>query len=600
MKQRLIWAGVWLAFGALLWLPLTSVALCLALRTLNVTSPWVLPFAAFYYWRDFSSAPSVAHWLPLCAGGAGPLALAPAFCALSWPESRRLRVARAGEKPPAPRRALSDAHGSADWMSMAEARKLFPGPHPAYGGVVVGEAYRVDQDSVAHVRLDPADPATWGQGGTAPLLIDPCTTDATHGAVFAGSGGYKTTAVTMPTLAYWTGSAVVLDPSCEVGPMTAAMRAQMGHKVVMVGPGLHGFNALDWIDPRGPLAETYVLAVIERVAGETPANQASENAIFKVRGKELLTCLLADLLWDSKLPRDRKTLREFRTRVRTPEKKMKGLLADIHAGSESQLARDLAGSLADVFHETFSGIYSNANADTQWLSIAAYADMLSGDSFKSDELADGKLSVFVQVPMDALRATPQVARVIIGSLLSAVYRADGRVQGRVLFLLDEVNFLGKLKALEDARDAGRKYGITLVAMWQSLGQLTDTWGREGKSSWFNSCSWRLFAVVDDAATAEEVSKTAGRYTVLARTEGTSSSSQSGMSSSSRNMGRNEGVSEQARELIKPDEVRTRMRADEAIIFRRGAAPLRCGRAIFFRRADLKARIAANRYSQAAE
>jgi len=48
----------------------------------------------------------------------------------------------------------------------------------------------------------------------------------------------------------------------------------MGHQVVMVGPGLGGFNALDWIDPRDPLAETHVQAVIERVAGETPANHA--------------------------------------------------------------------------------------------------------------------------------------------------------------------------------------------------------------------------------------------------------------------------------------------------------------------------------------
>jgi type IV secretion system protein VirD4 len=489
---------------------------------------------------------------------------------------------------------------NADWMTLSDAGKLFPGPHPAYGGVVVGEAYRVDQDKVANVRFNPDDPATWGQGGKAPLLIDPCTSDATHGAVFAGSGGYKTTAVTIPTLAYWTGSAVVLDPSCQVGPMTAQMRRDMGHKVVMIGPGLGGVNVLDWIDPRDPLAETYVQAVIERVAGETPANQSGENSIFKVRGKELLTCLLADLLWDSKVPASSRTLRELRARVRTPEKKMKGLLADIQAGSESPLARDLAGTLVDVFHETFSGIYSNANADTQWLSIKAYADMLSDGSFGTGELAGGKLTVFIQVPMESLRATPEVARVIVGSLLSAVYRAEGKVAGRVLFLLDEVNFLGRLKVLEDARDAGRKYGITLLCMWQSLGQLMDTWGKEGKGSWFNSCSWRLFAAVDDDGTAEEVSRTAGKYTVLARTQGQSSSTQSGTGAGSRNRGMNEGVSEQARELIKPDEVRTRMRADEAIIFRRSAAPLRCGRPIYFRRPDLKARVEADRYRAAAE
>lgn len=471
---------------------MTSVALCGALGTLGAVDKWVLPIAAFFYWRDHQTVPLVAHWLPLCAVGAAMVAILPAMAVLCWPRNRRLRAAREGEKAPTPRRALSDAHGSAEWMSMDEARQLFPGPHPAYGGVVVGEAYRVDRDSAACTRFDPDDRSTWGKGGSAPLLIDPCTADATHGAVFAGSGGYKTTAVTIPTLACWTGSAVVLDPSGQVGPMTAAMRRQMGHKVVTVGPGLDGFNVLDWIDPADPLAETHVQAIIERLAGESPTSQGGENAIFKIRGKELLTCLLADLLWDPAIPAEQKTLRTFRERVRTPERKMKGLLADIQAKTKSPLARDLAGSLVDVFSETFSGIYSNANADTQWLSIGAYADMLSGGSFTSADLAGGKLTVFVQIPMDSLRATPEVARAVIGSLLSAAYRAEGRVRGRVLFLLDEVNFLGRLKALEDARDAGRKYGITIVAMWQSLGQLEDTWGKGGRASWFNSCSWRVF------------------------------------------------------------------------------------------------------------
>jgi type IV secretion system protein VirD4 len=53
-------------------------------------------------------------------------------------------------------------------------------------------------------------------------------------------------------------------------------------------------------------------------------------------------------------------------------------------------------------------------------------------------------------------------------------------------------------------------------------------------------------------------------------------------------------------LIRPEEVRTKMRADVAIIFRRGAAPIRCGRPIYFRRPDLNARIHPDRFRIAAE
>lgn len=554
------------------------------------------------YWTQYGTDPAVRTHL-LISGGA-PAAFAVLLLLVvvvgAFRAPRRLRAARPGQKPPAPERAASDVHGNAEWMTIKDARKIFPGPHPEYGGVVMGEAYRVDQDTVADMGFDPAQRATWGIGGKAPLLIDPCTSGSTHGLVFAGSGGFKTTAVAVPTLIHWTGSVVVLDPSCQLGPMTAEMREAMGHKVVQVGPCLDGFNPLDWIDIGNPLAETHVQTVIDWITGDqnsTAVTSDDVNSMFKVRGKEMMTAILADLLWSNE-PADRKTIRTFRERICTPEKKMKGFLAQIHEESNSPLARQLAGALMDVFHETFSGIYSEAMKSTQWMSITAYADMLSGNSFRTQDLCGGKLSVFVQIPMASLRTTPALARVVVGALMNAVYQAEGKVTGRVLFLLDEVNFLGRLKVLEDARDAGRKYGITLVPMWQSLGQLADTWGANGKASWFNSASWRLFSSLEDDATCAEVSKMCGTYTILKRSEGMSSGSNSGSNSGSTSRGRNEGMSEGPRELIRPEEIRL-MREDDQILFRRGSKPLRCGRGIFFRRPDMVARVEADRFRKTA-
>ena len=555
------------------------------------------------YWMQDGGNPQARTNL-LISGGA-PAAFAALLILLvlvaAFRAPRRLRPARSGQKPPPPERAASDVHGNAEWLTIKAARQLFPGPHPEYGGVVVGEAYRVDQDRVADISFDPDQRSTWGIGGKAPLLIDPCRSGSTHGLVFAGSGGYKTTAIAVPTLAHWTSSVVVLDPSCQLGPMTAPMREAMDHKVVQIGPTLDGFNPLDWIDIKDPLAETHVQTVIDWVTGDQNSQVVTSddaNSMFRVRGKEMMTAILADLLWSDE-PAARKTIRTFRERVCTPEKKMKGFLAQIHAESKSPLARQLAGALMDVFHETFSGIYSEAMKSTQWMSIAAYADMLSGDSFRTRDICGGKLSVFVQIPMASLRTTPALARVIVGALMNAVYQAEGKIRGRALFLLDEVNFLGRLKVLEDARDAGRKYGITLVPMWQSLGQLADTWGVNGKASWFNSASWRLFSALEDDATCAEVSKMCGTYTILKRSEGMSSGSNSGSNSGSTSRGRNEGMSEGSRELIRPEEIRL-MREDDQILFRRGSRPLRSGRAIFFRRSDLVARVEADRFRKAAE
>lgn len=538
------------------------------------------------------------------------------------------------------RRARSDNHGHADWLSMKEARRLFPGPDPRHGGIVVGEAYRVDQDRVARHgsswhgsscrAFDPSDPATWGTGGTAPLLIDPCRAGSTHALVLAGSGGFKTTSVGIPTLLAWTGSAVVLDPAREIGPMVSAYRAaSLGHRVVTLDPAARslaeteasvdpraaglaandraddpaaGFNALDWIDIAGPLAETNVEAVATWLAGE-PARGVGGGGggeFFRDMGRGLIACLLADLMWDPAVPRREKTLRRLRRALVIPEAEMRARLGEIHGSSASPMARDLAGTLMGLVDETFSGVYANANQATRWLSIRAYADLVSGDAFETRELCEGKLTVFVQLPLKTLQATPGLGRVIIGALLNAAYEADGRVEGRVLFLLDEVARLGPMIALEAARDAGRKYGITLLLLYQSAGQLTEQWGREGARAWIDSTAWRLYAAVQDPETARELSQACGEHGVMATSEGdTRGTSGRWGGASSASSGRSANRSEIRRALIKPDELLQDTRADEAFVIARGHKPLRCGRAIYFRRPEMVAAVAPSRFQPAA-
>ena len=51
-----------------------------------------------------------------------------------------------------------------------------------------------------------------------------------------------------------------------------------------------------------------------------------------------------------------------------------------------------------------------------------------------------------------------------------------------------------------------------------------------------------------------------------------------------------------RSLIKPDELLQDTRTDEAFVILRGAKPLRCGRAIYFRRPEMSAEVAPSRGS----
>ena len=103
---------------------------------------------------------------------------------------------------------------------------------------------------------------------------------------------------------------------------------------------------------------------------------------------------------------------------------------------------------------------------------------------------------FISLDLQTLQDYAGLARVIIGGLMNALYHANGEINDRVAFILDEAARLGNMSLIPVARDAGRKYGITLVMVYQSLGQLREQWGgKDAVSDWFESTSWpRSFAI----------------------------------------------------------------------------------------------------------
>lgn len=476
-------------------------------------------------------------------------------------------------------------HGEADWMSVRSAKRLFP----ETGGIVVGEGYRVDKDTVAERSFRADDRATWGAGGRSPLLCFDASFGSTHGLVFAGSGGFKTTSVTVPTALKWGGGLVALDPSNEVAPMVIEHRRKAGRSVHILDPkdSNTGFNVLDWIGRFGGSKEEDVVAVANWIVTDTGRQTSIRDDFFRASALQLITALIADVCLSGHTRRENQHLRQMRANLSEPEPKLRERLQVIYDNSASEFVKENVAPFIAMTPETFSGVYANAVKETHWLSYPNYAALVSGSSFVTDDLTDGKTDIFVNLNLKSLEAHPGLARTIIGALLNAVYNRTGEVQGRTLFLLDEVARLGYLRILETARDAGRKYGISMLLLFQSIGQMRETYGgRDATSKWFESASWVSFAAINDPETADYISRRSGNTTV----EVDQVSRSSRMSGSSRTRSKQLA----GRPLILPDEV-LRMRGDEQIVFTAGNPPLRCGRAIWFRREDMKAVVDKNRF-----
>lgn len=492
------------------------------------------------------------------------------------------------------KRAKKGIFGDASWMNLREAAKIFP----SNGQIVVGERYRVDQDSVCKIPFAPGDKTTWGKGGKAPLLTFNLDFGSTHMIFFAGSGGYKTTSTVVPTCLTYPGSIVCLDPSTEVAPMVRFARKRMGNRnVIVLDPNsilTKNFNVIDWLlddsVPR-PQREANIVGFSKLLITDKKSDNSSAE-YFSTQAHNLLTALLAHVVFSDEYDESERNLKTLRGILAQSETAIVNQLRVIQETTPSPFIREMVGIFTEMAEQTFSGVYTTASKDTQWLSLSNYADLVCGNDFASSDITNGNTDIFLNLPASILNSYPSIGRVIIGAFLNAMIIADGNYKKRVLFVLDEVDLLGYMNILEEARDRGRKYGTSLMLFYQSSGQLVNHFGESGARSWFESCSFVSYAAIKDLQTAKDISERCGQMTV----EVAGANKSRGFS-----WGKNSyNINYQQRALILPHEIIQEMRQDEQIILMQGQPPLRCGRAVYFRRKEMLAAAEKNRFAPQAK
>ena len=74
-----------------------------------------------------------------------------------------------------------------------------------------------------------------------------------------------------------------------------------------------------------------------------------------------------------------------------PVNEVRAVLRGIFEASPSGYARQLAGPVCGLVDETFSGVVGSAAELTTWLANPAFANLVSGSSFKPKDLLGGKV-----------------------------------------------------------------------------------------------------------------------------------------------------------------------------------------------------------------
>ena len=466
---------------------------------------------------------------------------------------------------------------------------------------------------VLGITLEPASPPT--RIGTLlrrQAVPEPCLPVVTTRTKFAGSGeriddGHLVTvasagsgkgiAVVQPNLRCYEGPVVALDPKGENFLRTHQARARLGHRICLIdpfatipatqaAPYLARLNPLDALqafydggDHAAVLDEAAALAemmIVKEGSERDPHWNDKAGAFLKAA---ILFVVYGKGYQDrQKTPLALSTVKDAVYEYFASDD---GVQKFIKRCQESPYLQAMAGQAAMIAPTERSSVLSTLLRHTDFLDSPNVRRSLGATDFTLADLKTQKLSVYLVLPANNLKAYNRLARLWVGSLLRAMMRDSLTTpRWRVLFLLDEVAQLGQMEPLEQAMTLGRGYGIDAWLIFQDIHQMKDAYGDRWESLLANARVQQYFGV-QDVATAEYVSKKLGQSTIRtvsqSHTTGANSGTNWGSSSAptgdSASSGGSKGrsttagssVQQTGRALLQPDEV-VRLPEDQLLIF----------------------------------
>ena len=400
-------------------------------------------------------------------------------------------------------------------------------------------------------------------------------TNAVHTAVFAPTGVGKGVSIVIPHLLTCPDSMVVVDFKGELVKATAQARRRMGQRVVVIDPfgvagGTDTFNPLDFIDKESRHAlddcRDLAEALVVRTGQEKEPHWADSAEVW-IAAMVATVAAFADA--------GDKSLQSVRSLLTNPLKMQEAIKLMCESDLwEGMLAR-LGHQLTHFKDKELSSTLTTTNRFLRFLDTIAISDNTKHSSFDPADLVTGRATIYLVLPPEHMRAQSPLLRLWIGSMLRAVVKGGLQDHTKVHFVLDEAASLGHMEALDDAVDKLRGYGIRLLFLYQSLGQLKLCWP-DGRDQTLLSNVTQVYFGVNDHATSEYVSNRLGDETILVRNWGSNSNSSHQASpqggNTSYSSGTNESYQQHGRRLLQPSEVAA-LDPRVAITFTPGVPPI---------------------------
>ncbi|MBC7818250.1 MAG: type IV secretory system conjugative DNA transfer family protein, partial [Planctomycetaceae bacterium] len=296
---------------------------------------------------------------------------------------------------------------------------------------------------------------------------------AIHTAVFAPTSLGKGVSLIIPFLRECDESCVVIDFKGENARLTAEHRRKIhGHEIILLDPYRVVTQTPDCFNPLKAIHADDSLAIDEcnDLAKALVVRDPDEHQPHWNDSAELfISAMTATVVrYGETDSRSLQTVRDF---LSSPERIELAIKLMRESDAWDGMLPRMGGQLSYFIDREKSSALTTVSRHLRFLDTPAIAASTRDSSFDPAMLLTGKMTVYLILPPEHMRAQSSLLRMWISSLLKAVVRGGLRTTNKIHFVLDEAASLGHLEVIEDAVDKFRGFGIRLQFYYQSLGQL---------------------------------------------------------------------------------------------------------------------------------
>lgn len=418
-----------------------------------------------------------------------------------------------------------------------------------------------------------------------------------HLLVIAPTRSGKSAGIAVPNLLNWSDSVVVLDMKVELFARTSGFRAAHGHDVFLFSPFdenfcTHRWNAFDGVR-RGVGGRQSVFTIQDLMGIATvvyPAKEGDSTSQFFASQAQSLLVGISLYVLESGMSLNFGQI--LRVRNASAEGGFPGFVTQaLKTDGLSEQCRGAFQQFIGATGDTLSSILATFDAPLQvFRNPLAEAATRSSD-FKLSDLRRRRTTIYLGIaPRDmdtgSVLMTLFVSQVLYQNLDSLPDK-DKTLRFQLLLLLDEIRVLGKMSVLVDAAGYLAGYGIRLLTILQSVGQLGIYTDKTARAFMTNHGCKVVFAPREESD-AKEISEALGTFTEMS--ESYSRNSRGGrFLEQQTSMSSGVSVSAQRRALMLPQEVKDLPFNDE-LAFVEGMKPIRANKVLYFEDKLLKERL----------